>query len=147
MTTGTLQAIWIKRMKKGPMDPVASTELVAGQGLIGNANQGGRRQVTLIEEEVWNDLMQEVGGSLPPSSRRANLMLRGIPLADSRGRVLCIGNCRIQINGETKPCEQMDEAFPGLRSAMFPDWRGGAYGEIVVGGSLTIGETAYWDAG
>jgi MOSC domain-containing protein YiiM len=146
MTSSTLQAIWIKRFKRGPMDPVQSAELIAGQGIVGNANQGGRRQVTLIEEEVWNELMQEVGASIPPSSRRANLMIRGLSLAESRGRILCVGDCRILINGETKPCERMDEAFPGLRAAMFPDWRGGAYGEIVVGGLLTVGEPVHWEA-
>ncbi len=40
---GTLEAIWLKRVRGGPMDPVASAELVAGRGLVGNANQGGRR--------------------------------------------------------------------------------------------------------
>jgi hypothetical protein len=56
MSTGQLKKIWIKRMKLGPMDSVSSTQLSAGCGLVGNANQGGRRQVTLIEQEVWEKL-------------------------------------------------------------------------------------------
>ena len=48
--TGHLRAIWIKRMKRGPMDPRETATLVPGRGLVGNANQGGRRQVTLISE-------------------------------------------------------------------------------------------------
>src|SRR5262245_66282669 len=106
------------------MDAALAGELVAGRGLVGNANQGGRRQVTLIEEEVWTALMSELGGSVPSSARRANLVLRGLPLRDSRGRELAIGACRLRILGETKPCERMDEAVPGLRRLMFPDWRG-----------------------
>ena len=49
---GSLAAIWMKRFKRGPMDAMLEGELVAGRGLAGNANQGGRRQVTLIEEEA-----------------------------------------------------------------------------------------------
>ena len=62
---GQLEAIWIKRMKRGPMDSVQQATLQAGHGLLGNANQGGKRQITILEREVWNALMREVNGSLP----------------------------------------------------------------------------------
>ena len=52
MPTGTLKAIWIKRAKLGKMDPAQKAELKAGRGVVNNANQGGKRQVTMIEEEV-----------------------------------------------------------------------------------------------
>jgi MOSC domain-containing protein YiiM len=113
---------------------------------VGNANQGGRRQVTLIEQEVWDELMREMGGSLSPSARRANLMLRGIRLEESHGRILQVGACRIQIFGETKPCQQMEDALPGLREAMFPAWRGGAFGEVLEGGRIAAGDPVAWVA-
>src|SRR5262245_15160974 len=71
MNKGQLQKIWIKRMKRGPMDSVESARIVAGLGLVGNANQGGRRQITLIEAEVWLHLMEQLGAVLSPSTRRA----------------------------------------------------------------------------
>ena len=141
---GRLEAIWIKRVRRGPMDPVHAAELRAGKGLAGNANQGGRRQVTLIEREVWSRVMREVGGDVPPSSRRANLMVSGLALAASRGRILQVGSCRIRILGETKPCERMEALVPGLRAAMYPDWRGGAFGEVLDGGIIAIGDAVEW---
>ena len=35
---GELAAIWIKRMKRGPMDPAPAATLVSGRGLVGNAD-------------------------------------------------------------------------------------------------------------
>lgn len=129
------------------MDPVGEATLLAGQGIVGNADQGRRRQVTIIEEEIWGDLMEETAGDLDPSARRANLMIRELPLRGSRGRVLQIGGCRIRILGETKPCERMEEAHRGLRAAMYPDWRGGAFGEILEGGTIRLGDAARWIMG
>jgi MOSC domain-containing protein YiiM len=145
MDNGRLQAIWIKRMKLGPMDPADSATLVAGKGIVNNANQGGKRQVTIIEQEVWEGLMDQLGASNLPSTRRANLMTSGIRLADSRGRILRIGACRIRIYGETRPCERMDEALEGLRDAMRPNWGGGAYGEILDDGQIHLGDEVYWE--
>ena len=142
---GQLKAIWIKRAKRGPMDPHESAVLVADQGIEGNANLGGRRQVTIIEEEMWQGLMDELDSDLPPTTRRANLMVSGFPLKDSRYRILRIGDCRIKIMGETKPCNRMEEALEGLRSAMFPDWRGGAYGEVLEGGEIRVGDEVEWE--
>ena len=141
---GTLKAIWIKRAKRGPMDPVDCTELEVDRGLKNNANQGGRRQVTIIEEEVWEWLMEQHDSDLPPETRRANLMIAGLSLKDSRKRTLRIGSCRIQIYGETKPCERMDEALKGLKDTMYPEWRGGAYGTVLGGGEVCVGDEVEW---
>jgi MOSC domain-containing protein YiiM len=69
-------------------------------------------------------------------------MLRGVDLAKSRGRILCLGECRIHIFNETKPCEQMDAALPGLKGALYANWAGGAFGEVVVGGTARVGDAA-----
>ncbi len=141
---GRLEAIWIKRFKRGPMDPQSEATLVEGRGIDGNANQGGKRQVTILSQETWKALMEQTNGDADPSSRRANLMVSGIDLKDAGGRILAIGDVRIHIYGETKPCERMDEAHQGLRSAMRSEWRGGAFGEVLDDGKIAVGDPVEW---
>ena len=140
MSAGRLEAIWIKRVRRGVMDAADSAQLVEGQGIAGNANQGGRRQVTIIAREAWDDMMRELGASISPSARRANLLVSGIDLKQARGSTLRIGDCVLEIMGETRPCERMDEALPGLRNAMSPEWRGGVFATVVRGGNIRAGD-------
>ena len=143
---GRVERLWVKRMRRGPMDAVSKVEVEARVGLAGNANRGGRRQITLLSKEVWERLMAELGGDLDPSTRRANVLVSGLDLVESRGRVIKLGDVRVEIAGETKPCERMEEAMPGLRQAMRPNWNGGAYGMVLDGGTIRVGDDASWDA-
>ena len=139
-------SIWLKPRRHAAMESVQQADLIAGRGLVGNAEQGGRRQVTIIDEDAWRAAVNEVGQPLDPTVRRANLMLRGIDLRDSRGRLLRIGNCAIRVFTEVTPCSILDKAHPRLRDALKADWRGGVCGEIVEGGTIRIGDTAEWIA-
>ncbi len=141
---GRLEAIWIKRFKRGPMDSRNNVRATAGRGLEDNANQGGKRQVTILGADRWDEMCRELGDDVDPRLRRANLYVRGVDLRDSRGKVLRVGACRIRVYGETRPCHLMDEARPGLRQALDPDWRGGAYGELLDDGEIAVGDTVDW---
>ncbi|HEX2123491.1 MAG TPA: MOSC domain-containing protein [Thermoanaerobaculia bacterium] len=144
MTRGEFAAIWIKRFKRGPMDPANDAQLIAGRGIAGNANQGGKRQITLIDEARWREAEEELGLDVDPRKRRANIMLRGIDLERTHRRLLRLGECVVRIYGETRPCELMEEAQPGLRAALGPRWRGGAFAEIIEGGTIRVGDRAEW---
>lgn len=142
--SGRLVQVWRKRFRRGPMDPVSRASLRAGRGLDGSADVGGRRQVTILSEERWKQVAAALGVRLDPALRRANLLVSGVDLKRSANRVLAVGACRIRIVGETRPCERMDEAHPGLRAALEPPWAGGAYGETLDDGEIAVGDPVRW---
>ncbi|MEP7116930.1 MAG: sulfurase [Acidobacteriota bacterium] len=143
---GELLGIWVKRAHRGPMDRVSAATLVAGRGVRGDANQGGRRQVTLLALDRWSALTAHLPGPPDPAIRRANLLVSGVDLTGSRGRVLRIGAARVRIFGETRPCRQMDEACPGLQAALHPPWGGGAFGEVLLGEDIAVGVAVAWES-
>ena len=141
---GRVEALWVKRARGGPMDPADAVTLHEGRGIEGNADQGGWRQVTVIEAEVFEALADRLGPDVSPAMRRANVLVRGIRLEECRGRILHLGKCRIEMRGETRPCHQMDEQLRGLREALDPGWGGGAFGRVLDGGEIAVGDPARW---
>lgn len=138
---GRVDALWVKRAKRGPMDPVERARLVAHEGVAGNADYRTMRQITLISTEAWREAEAALGRPCDPRARRANLMVSGVDLEESRGRVLTVGGVRLHLRGETRPCERMDEECAGLRAALGPHWRAGAWGEILDDGEIAVGDT------
>ena len=167
--TGRLEAIWIKRVHKGPMDAVSEAELLEGQGLKGNADQGGRRQVTILSKKRWEEAVAGLieataelgagpagaeerpgqpissGGNqsdnhIHPKDRRANLFVSGLDLEETRGWTLAVGGHRMVIAGETKPCAFMDDIYDGLQDALRPNWGGGAYAQVLDSGTISVGD-------
>ena len=145
MQNGKLLEIWARDEWGGEMISFDSVNLVEGKGIVEDASFGTRRQVTIIEEEVWESVMKELETDLPPYTRRANLLVNGTQLKKTRGRILRIGDCRIQIMGETTPCDLMDKFLPGLKDALKPNWNGGAFGKVLDTGKISVGDKVIWE--
>jgi hypothetical protein len=58
MTNGKLLGIWGRKKWGGEMSSFDSANLVVGQGMIGDVSFGSPRQITIIEEEVWVEVMK-----------------------------------------------------------------------------------------
>lgn len=128
------------------MDAVAEATVIAGQGLEGSVDRSRRRQVTLLSREAWTQSVLELQGEADPSRRRANVLVSGLDLAHTRGRVLRIGDVRLTVGGELTPCERMDEVLPGLQAVMRSDWRGGIFAQALTGGVIRVGDPVRWES-
>ena len=59
---------------------------------------------------------------------------------DQRVDSSVLDSFRVRIYGETRPCEQMERAAPGLQAAMTVPFGGGAFGEILDDGEIAVGD-------
>lgn len=136
---GRLLAIFLRPAARLPVRAMGHALAIAGQGLHGDHAVGGRRQVTLLSQPAWARACREVGIAVDPAARRANLLV-DVELASCIGQALRIGDVVIDVLGETRPCELLDDhGRQGLCAALRIEGRGGVYGTIRTGGELRIG--------
>lgn len=139
-TLGVLRGIAFRPVDGEMMREVSACRVEPGRGIDLENRKPGKREVTLLSVESWRDVCLELGTELPWYTRRANLWIEGIDLPAAIGRSLCIGDVRLRIHGETRPCALMDKQFNGLRQALVPGIRGGVHGEVLAGGEVRIGD-------
>jgi MOSC domain-containing protein YiiM len=138
-----LRGIAFKRSARAPVELCESSS-ISLEGGVANDFRGKtskRRQVTLLRSEDWAAACDEIGHALPWTTRRANLLVEGLPsVVDRNGAHICIGDVRLLITGETEPCEQMEAAAAGLRAALTPGWRGGVTCRVISGGAISTAQ-------
>ena len=140
---GQLTGIAIRGASRAAMEEVSSVPVSVEAGLAGDRHGAfAERQVTILSVADWRVACGELGADLPWTVRRANLLLDGVVLPRTVGARVRIGDCLLEITGETDPCERMDEQHDGLRRALTPDWRGGRTCRVVSGGELRVGDPA-----
>lgn len=128
--------------KKGPMVVYASAKVSFERGIgddINGATQDDR-QVSIITQEGWLDACAELNRKIHWTTRRANLLIEGIDLKDSVGKLLRIGQFVVEITGEMKAGNRMDEERVGLTKALAPDWRGGVTCRLLSEGVVYEGD-------
>ncbi|HKR13385.1 MAG TPA: MOSC domain-containing protein [Pyrinomonadaceae bacterium] len=138
---GKLLGIATRPVRHAPMQEAMDARITLDSGVNVDARgKPGRRQVTVISREAWEAACAELGVThLPWTTRRANLLVDGIDLQAKIGYELRLGDAVLKINGETRPCEVMEQAYPGLKAALTPEWRGGVICRVMRPGEVTVG--------
>lgn len=124
---GNVLGIATRIKSKAPMVVFASANVTFKHGVADDFRGLKRndRQITLMSIEGWEDALQELDEDLHWTTRRANILVKGIDLENTTGAVLKVGSFLVEITGELYPCERMDEQATGLTKALTQNWRGG----------------------
>jgi len=139
---GQLVCIYLRPESGVPPMKTTHAQATKGLGLEFDRfkKMNGKRQITILSQESWNDVCQELDAELDPALRKANLLVSGVDLKESIGKTLHVGDVEILIGGETVPCPRMEKGHEGLMNALKPEWRGGVYGKVIKGGEIAIGD-------
>ena len=141
-TTHTHQVLrtWVRRTKGATPEEVDGLTLIAGEGVQHDHTRGKWRHVTLLCVEDWEAATAAIGHEVDPVHRRANVLLSGGRAGDLLGTTIRLGEATIEIRGETKPCDVMEQAAAGLEEALMPEFRAGVWGVILEGGRVQPGD-------
>ena len=140
--TATLSGIAVRKKTKQPMVLLDQSTATCAAG-IGNDLRGkpGRRQVTVMSAECWQQACNEAGKQLHWQQRRANLLISGLQFsAQTIGSIIRIGEAELLITRATDPCRRMDQTLPGLSQALAKSWRGGVCCQVIKDGAIRVGD-------
>jgi MOSC domain-containing protein YiiM len=153
--TGTIHSINVSLKKGEPKTPVAEAEIVAGEGIRGDAHRGfGHRQVSLLTLESIEEQKRMAGGeetaraagvAIVPGVFAENLTTRGIDLSDLRiGDELVIrrgrgrARARLRVSQIGKECYTRCAIFQLAGDCIMPER--GVFCEVVAGGTVRTGD-------
>lgn len=139
-TVGRVLAIAVRTAKNGPMREIESATARADAGIEGDLRVSTNRGITLISAADWRQATEELGVTLPWHTRRANVLVEGLTMADLIGHTVRFGQVTLEVRAETRPCELMDRLKPGLLQALKPDCRAGVCGRVLRGGEFAVGD-------
>lgn len=143
---GTLQWIGLRPGRRLPLDIVNTAELLTDRGIKGDrssARQGGRRQVTLIQQEHLPVIAACLGNrEVRPEVLRRNLVISGINLLALKDRRFRIGEAELEYTGICAPCSFMEEAL-GAGGYNAVRGHGGITARILSGGFISVGDEVY----
>ena len=138
----TVKAIAYRSKPKAPMTEIDSVEITCEQGVVPDfRGKPGKRQVTLLSAQSWQDACAELEAELPWTFRRANILIDGLRFsAFDVGHIIRIGDAELQVMIETDPCPRMDAQHQGLTAALLSDWRAGVCCRVLKGGTVRLGD-------
>lgn len=124
---------------------LSEVEAVVGRGLTGDratSRSGGRRQVTLIQQEHLAVIAALSGSAADPAGLRRNLVISGINLLALMRARFQIGEVLLEGGGPCVPCARMVETLgPNGLAAMHG--HGGINAMVLVGGRIRLGDAVH----
>ena len=142
--TGTVLDMQRKEKVRGELEPIEVAYVSVEKGIEGDARGALKNaQITLISKDAWAAAMADLSPDreVKWSERRANIFVDGMEFNETTGARVTIGDVELEVMSETDPCEMMDAAYPGLRQALTPNWRGGCRTRVLKGGTIKQGDT------
>ena len=123
------------------MRELESVNVAADGGVEGDVPAPTHRGITFLSSRQWQEVVEELGVDYPWHTRRANVLVECDRLGHLIDQTITVGDVVVQITGETDPCSVMEAIHPRLKQALTPELRGGVYGRVLQGGSISIGAT------
>lgn len=139
--TGRVAAIAFRPTDGQPMKELTECNVLPGRGLDCENRRAGKREVTLLSKQSWEQTCRELDVEIPWYIRRANFLIDGLDLAALIDREITIGPIRVKVHGETRPCDLMEKQQPGLLKTLVPDGRGGVFGQVLTCGIVRVGDS------
>lgn len=140
-----LLGIAFREKNQAPMKTCEASRISVSDGLeVDYRRRPGKRQVTVLSLSQWQKACDEIGPKIDWTTRRANLLVDGIEFNQNMvGKIITIGEAKLQICVQTDPCERMDQQHQGLRKALEPDWRGGVCCKVIQSGDVRLGDRIF----
>jgi MOSC domain-containing protein YiiM len=146
---GFVEHIHIATVAGAPVHAVETVRAIAGVGLEGDRYADGTghyqdvrvsRDLTLIEAEAVEWLVEEHGIDLVPGETRRNLTTRDVDLNALVGRRFWVGETFCEGTRLCEPCQYLADltSKPLLRALVH---RGGLRADIVCGGVIRCGDS------
>jgi MOSC domain-containing protein YiiM len=136
-----IEKLWIRAVAGATPEEQSELELKVGEGVVGDHTFGkSKRHVTVLFREDWNVAASELGKTVDPVGRRANVLLSGAGAKGFLEQRVRLGEVLLEVKGITRPCQIMEQAATGMREALQPEARAGFWAQILEGGKIRPGD-------
>ncbi len=138
--TGKVQWIGLRSSRRSDIDVVLEVEVSEESGLEGdhNSKKGGKRMVTLIQEEHLDTMSSLLSKKVIPGLLRRNIVVKGINLNALHDAQFKIGDeVILEGTGYCHPCSRMEDNLgAGGYNAM--RGHGGITAKVISGGKIKL---------
>jgi MOSC domain-containing protein YiiM len=138
--TAKIVALSVSRQRGGPKQNVPQVEIIAGQGIKGDAHAGDwQRQISLLAQEGI-DRLKERGLKVRPGQLAENITTQGLKLhlLGVGSRLLLGKEVLLEVTQIGKVCHNPCAIYYQLGDCLMP--REGIFAKVLKGGTVKVGD-------